>query len=93
MIILNVYIKVKDNKEKEFLEITNKMVKESRNENGNYGYEVYKDLDNDCQYLTVEYWKNDQAIEIHNNSKHFTEFYPKVNEFLKEQMVFKKYYE
>ncbi|PLT28643.1 putative quinol monooxygenase [Peribacillus deserti] len=82
MIIIHASFHVNPAKQDEFLTEVQPLIAASRKESGNVSYILYKDTENDHIYTMVEVWKDAQAIAIHNQSSHFTEFVGKANEFL-----------
>ncbi|WP_366592276.1 putative quinol monooxygenase [Bacillus subtilis] len=91
MIVLNVFIDVKPDKEEDFLESINKLITKSRLEKGNISYNMFKQTDEEYQYVTIEYWEDEHALELHNSSVHFNKFSATINDFLVKPMAFKKY--
>ncbi|MFT5873262.1 MAG: quinol monooxygenase YgiN [Clostridium sp.] len=72
---------IKHGKVQEFKMLAEKLISESRKEKGNISYNLYEDSKN-CNILTfIEEWENEEAINIHNNSEHFTSIVPKFAEF------------
>jgi len=72
---------IKQEKIEEFKALAGNLINESRKEKGNVSYNLYQDANN-CKVLTfIEEWENQDAINIHNNSKHFTSIVPKFGEF------------
>lgn len=65
-------------KKEEFLALAMKLVKESRKEEGCIEYSLYQDIRNENVVSVIEKWKDQEAIDIHNNSKHFTTIVPQL---------------
>ncbi|MDA0090116.1 antibiotic biosynthesis monooxygenase [Brachyspira hyodysenteriae] len=73
-----------ENKSK-FIEIANELIIKSRKENGCISYNLYESVDG--KYLTfIEEWKDEKAIENHNNSEHFKAIVPKLGELTSADM-------
>lgn len=72
---------VKEPNTNEFLELALDLVKASRAEDGNVSYDLYRDTKNPLQFTFIEGWKDQNAIDLHNASKHFTEFGKKASQF------------
>jgi quinol monooxygenase YgiN len=53
-----------------FLEIATQMCASSREEAGCIGYRVYADLERDEQYVFVEEWADDAALQTHFAQSH-----------------------
>ena len=70
---------VKEENKKEFIETAKELIEKSRKENGCISYSLYESLDG--KYLSfIEEWKDEKAIENHNNSEHFKAIVPKLGE-------------
>ena len=73
-----------ENKSK-FIEIANELIAKSRKESGCISYNLYESVDG--KYLTfIEEWKDEKAIESHNNSEHFKAIVPKLGELTSKDM-------
>ena len=71
---------IKQGKAEEFKALAEKLINESRKESGCISYNLYEDSNN-CNILTfIEEWENKEAINLHNNSEHFTSIVPKFEE-------------
>lgn len=69
-----------ENKDK-FIELSKELILKSRKEEGCISYSLYESTDG--KYLTfIEEWKDEKAIEIHNNSEHFTSIVPQLSELI-----------
>lgn len=67
-----------ENKAK-FIETAKELIEKSRKEKGCISYNLYESVDG--KYLTfIEEWKDEKAIESHNNSEHFKAIVPKLGE-------------
>jgi len=67
-------ILVKPEYKEEVLEALQKIVDETRKEEGNISYELYGNISNNLEYTIIEGWRSKEDIDIHNNSEHFAEF-------------------
>ena len=68
---------IKQGKVEEFKVLAEKLIDESRKERGCIAYNLYEDSNN-CNILTfIEEWVSEEAIDLHNNSKHFITIVPK----------------
>ncbi|MEI0567655.1 aminoacyl-tRNA hydrolase [Brachyspira pulli] len=73
-----------ENKAK-FIETAKELVEKSRKESGCISYNLFESVDG--KYLTfIEEWKNEKAIEEHNNSDHFKSIVPKLGELTSGEM-------
>lgn len=64
----------KTNDRKEVLSSIKKVEKESQKEDGNISYLAYQDTQSNDKFVIVEDWKSQEAIDIHNQTKHFNTF-------------------
>ena len=76
---------IKQEYKSKFIETAKELIEKSRAEEGCISYNLYESLDG--KYLTfIEEWKDEKAIENHNNSSHFKSIVPKLGEFLDGEM-------
>lgn len=69
---------VKEGMKDKFLEKATELIKSSRAEKGCISYNLYEDI-NDSKIMTfIEEWIDENAIQIHNNSEHFTRIVPEL---------------
>lgn len=72
---------VKNENKAKFIEAANELIQKSRKEEGCISYNLYESVDG--KYLTfIEEWKDEKAIESHNNSDHFKAIVPKLAELV-----------
>ena len=50
------------------------VARETRKENGNLSYHVYRERGDQTKFIFIEEWLNDTVIEKHNAMPHFKEF-------------------
>lgn len=80
MITIVAKSKVKQGKKEEYKVLVEELVRESRNEKGCKSYNLFEDI-NDSSILTIiEEWVDEEAIKLHNESKHFTTIVPKLSQ-------------
>lgn len=60
--------------ENELLTVFRNLVDETRKEEGNISYDLHKDLKNPLKYIILERWKSQEAIDLHNDTKHYKSF-------------------
>ena len=53
----------------------------SREEKGNISYHLYQDINDDSHFTFIEEWQNQEAIDEHNQTKHFTTIVPQIKSF------------
>ena len=71
---------VKKENKADFINNAKELIEKSRAEEGCISYTLNESLDG--KYLTfIEEWKDEKAIEIHNNSEHFKSIVPKLSKF------------
>ncbi|WP_211232600.1 aminoacyl-tRNA hydrolase [Brachyspira alvinipulli] len=76
---------VKQENKSKFIETAKELIEKSRKEEGCISYSLYESTDG--KYLTfIEEWKDEKAIESHNNSQHFKSIVPKLGEMLDGEM-------
>lgn len=93
MIKIVAKIVVKEDKIPEFQETARELVERSQAEEGNISYTLNQSIQDKCQHAFIEIWKDDEAIEKHNASEHFTEILPKLGEMASEPMTVDLYKE
>lgn len=71
---------VNTGEEKKFLALVNQLGEASRAEAGCIEYILHKDAQKPLIYCIIEKWNNQEAIDFHNNSSHFTSLVPKIIE-------------
>lgn len=71
---------VKEGKVEEFKNLAKELVRESLKEEGCVAYSLNEDINNKNVLTFIEEWKDKEAIEVHNNSKHFTSIVPKLKQ-------------
>ncbi|NOU69131.1 antibiotic biosynthesis monooxygenase [Paenibacillus sp. LMG 31461] len=74
MIILQVQMTVKVEERDTFLNKANLLLAATQAEEGNISYNLYEDVSRPGSFAMLEEWRDEQAIDRHNKSEHFTEF-------------------
>ena len=74
---------IKEGEEENFLTLIDKLGKASRAEEGCIEYILHKDVKKPLTYCLIEKWKNQEAVDLHNNTPHFTGTVPKIVEIAK----------
>lgn len=72
--------------EKKFVELVNQLGEASRAEAGCIEYILHKDVQKSLTYCIIEKWKDQAAIDSHNNTSHFTSIVPKIVEIAKAEI-------
>jgi quinol monooxygenase YgiN len=79
-------VKVKEEKVKDFLELTKPLVEATRNEPGCISYELFQSASDPSSFIFYEEYKDDSAFNAHGNSDHFKTFAAGVPELTAEEM-------
>jgi quinol monooxygenase YgiN len=80
MITIVAKSKVKQCKKEEYMILAEELVRESRKEKGCKSYNLYEDMNDPSIFTIIEEWIDEEAIKLHNESKHFTAIIPKLSE-------------
>ena len=76
MIHILASFQVRNDKLSDFTKLCNKLIEESRKEEGCVSYHLQQNTEKENQFVFVEEWKSNEAIENHNSSEHFTKIVP-----------------
>ena len=57
------------------------LIEASQKEAGCIAYDLYEDISNPNILTFVEKWQNQEAIDTHNSSAHFTQIVPQLGAF------------
>ena len=82
MKIINVALHVKPELKKEYEDFIHELVINSAPEAGNEFYGHFKKLDSDNDYEIIEHWKDQEAVDFHNDTPHFQKFLAHVSDYL-----------
>ncbi len=93
MIKIVANVTVKEDKIQEFHELARELVEKSRAEEGNVSYSLNRNINDKCRHAFIEIWKDDDAIQKHNASEHFTRLLPALGELASEPMTVDLYSE
>ena len=69
---------VKEEMIEEFHKAAAPLVEASATEEGNISYSLNQNVNDKCRHAFIEIWKDQDAIEKHNASEHFTGILPKL---------------
>lgn len=72
-------IVIKKEYKEELEKVFHTVVDETRKEPGNVSYALHQDTKNAQKYVILEVWKNQEAIDLHNNTPHFKSFAAAIN--------------
>jgi quinol monooxygenase YgiN len=74
MIVVTGRVQISAANRERFLEIATEMCRRSRDDQGCLGYRVYADLEQDEQYVFIEEWADDDALQRHFVQSHTSAF-------------------
>ncbi|MDN3955807.1 putative quinol monooxygenase [Sporolactobacillus laevolacticus] len=74
MILIHALFRVKPEKRDQFLSETKPLVAGSQAEEGNISYELYENTQVPNSFIMVEEWKDQNAVDTHNQTEHFVHF-------------------
>jgi len=77
---------VDNGQEEKFLNLISELSAASNAEEGCIEYILNKNTAKPNSYCIIEKWKDQTAIDIHNNSAHFTKILPKIAEIAKAEV-------
>lgn len=80
MVTIVAKFNVQSNKKEIFLKYAAQLIKSSRKEEGCHSYTLYQDINHGNYYTFIEVWKNQEAINLHNQSDHFRDFCVKIKD-------------
>ncbi len=84
---------VKEEKIEEFQKVASELVEKSQAEEGNVSYSLNQNISDSCRHAFIEIWKDQDAIDKHNASEHFTTLIPKLVEMCSEDLDIELYAE
>ena len=61
-----------------YIELTKELVEKSRAEEGNVFYSINRSMKNDRIFAFIECWKDQDALDVHNATPHFTGIVPQL---------------
>ncbi len=67
---------VKADKIDEFKKTAEELVRKSSAEEGNIFYTLNQDTQDEQKFSFIECWKDDEAMNVHKTSEHFTKIFP-----------------
>jgi len=80
MIIIVAKSTIKPGTKEDYKVLAEELKRESRKEEGCISYNLYGDINNSNIFTFIEEWKNEEAIQLHRESKHYTNIIPKLSE-------------
>lgn len=86
MVVINVNLKINLEKETQYLQFVEDMVRNSRQDRGCLSYNHFRNVDHHDEYIIVENWLDMDCVEEHNNTDHFKLFLDKIPNYLVEEI-------
>ncbi|ANY66742.1 hypothetical protein BBD42_09905 [Paenibacillus sp. BIHB 4019] len=74
MIIVQAFLKVQADAREAFIEQAKILIAATQQEPGNISYKLYEDAEQRSHFVMLEEWRDQQAIDEHNESAHYTAF-------------------
>ena len=71
-------LKVKSENLETFINLAKTLIEKSRAESGNISYTLNQHLAEPTTVAFIETWKDQEAIDIHNATEHYTTIFPKL---------------
>lgn len=81
MIIIHADMQIKPEKREAFLQTVQPLVAGSQAEDGCLRYTLTQDVANLNRFTMIEVWADQDAVDRHNASSHFTGFFKVSNDF------------
>lgn len=91
MIIIHAEFHVRPEAREFFLTETVPLIAGSKLEKGNISYNLYEDVSASNTFMMIEEWKNNQAVDTHNKSPHFTAFIAKSHVLFDQPAVIQRF--
>ena len=85
--IIIAQLSIKKESIKQFLNLTDDIVIKSNNEKGCLTYRLLNEINKPNEFIIYEKYIDDNAVSIHNSSKHFKEFINNVPKFLTKEPI------
>ncbi|MFT8318818.1 MAG: putative quinol monooxygenase [Sporolactobacillus sp.] len=74
MIIIHALFDVKADAREQFLSAAQPLLDGSQAEAGNISYNLFEKVGAPNQFIMVEQWQDQVAVDVHNQTEHFTHF-------------------
>lgn len=68
MIVINAKFSIKPEKRKEFLAEVKNLIEATKKEDGCLSYKLFESIDTENEFVMIENWRDQQAVEGHNQS-------------------------
>lgn len=84
-------LRVKDGMVEEFLKTAEPLVRKGQENPGNLFFHLSKSIDDKCELIFLENWKDQEAINVHKNTEEFNTICPELIEMCERDMECKTY--
>ncbi|WP_338553627.1 putative quinol monooxygenase [Paenibacillus sp. KS-LC4] len=74
MIIVQAFLKVQAEAREAFIEKAKVAIAATQQEPGNISYKLYEDAEQTSHFVLLEEWRDQQAIDEHNETAHYKAF-------------------
>lgn len=78
-------------KVKEYLPLIEKLIAETVKEAGNISYTLYQDREKEGEFVLLEYWENQESLDAHFQTEHFTTIVPEIKKLQQRPSVVNTY--
>lgn len=82
MIIVNVRMNIKEDKREEYLKLMDYVVDASNQKNGVHFYSHFENALQRNQFIIIENYINQEAMDSHNQSEHYHQLMDNIESFL-----------
>lgn len=93
MITINATVFVKENSIEEYKELSEKLIRGTQAEVGNLRYDMYQSVKRPGEFMFVEQYMDQNALDTHHSAEHFTQFLASVEKLLSKDMDVKVFRE
>lgn len=79
----------------EYKKLITKLIDETRKEEANVSYDLYSDIENEGEFVLLEQWENQEGLDNHFKTKHFTTIVPEIQKLQSKPSIvniYKKFY-
>lgn len=91
MIAICAPLVLQEGKLEEAIQALTPMIEQSRAEEGNISYQLFQSNDDPNTVMFIEFWKDQEAIDIHGQTEHFQAGIKGMSEFVAEPKPFLHY--
>ncbi len=81
MIVINAKFSIKPEKRNEFLTEVRQLIEATTKEDDCLGYQLYEATDTENEFIMIENWRDQQAVEGHNQSPLLQKLFHRMPEY------------